>query len=520
MAIGIGYGEDGSPIPGGPQLALNPETLDFGEVTQAQTRDLDIEVTNIGDFVCTIDSIITSNGDFTIIASPNSINPETTEIVTIRYTAGAPGASSGSITIQSNAINSPTGVIVQGTSVAAGTVAFSLDPPLWEFPVTKVGVASDIKVFTILNTGTVNITINNVVIDAPFAAAAPTPAYPAVILPGATLDFGVRVTPVAAGYILDTSGIHITSTAPTSPDVFQLAVQAVLITPAYTVNLGEGFTAVAFTDDVTPTIEQFDSEDLDCEEAAIARRWFDFGRPGGSANYYQCGILYEDKGTAEIEVTVRNHSASNSDTVAIGDNGSEDILTAYAQALPTYDPQGTMEFRIDRGADDGPVSIVEIIHVFESDATRLGSSSVPASITPVFTVDADNLPLTICGFSDFSVKQFDPEDLDCEEQASATRDRNLTMPGYQSSATRVQVNYENKGVASLTVTVVNRYGQTSTQTNSLGSAGADESIQQKLFDLAIEDEVLTFALSRAADAGPISLTGHNVRYVDRGEVKK
>lgn len=505
----------------GPFLVFNPPTLDFGDVTQGDSASLFVQVTNTGDDTCNINEPPSiSNPAFTVqldIFTP--LPGHATVSAILKFTAGAPGPQSGRYTWTSDAINTPHIFDVVGNSVAAGTAAISIDPPAWVFADTKTGTASAIKVFTITNTGTVNVDITAITIDAPFTAAAPIPGLPVTLAPTATLQFGVTFNPVSSVYVIDTSGVHIVSTAPSSPDLISLAGLGVPITPVFTVNGEPELCIVAFIDGsgVTDAL-QSDPADLDTEEPAMASRWTDFAMPGTSKTYYQLFITHEDKGAAILSVTLRSPAQTKTEAVLLGSAGNDDILMSDAEDVKVYDKAGFLEFKISRIADDGPVSITQLIHVWE-DRPRLGTVPIPATITPVFTVSQSDAQY-LCAFGNGAVLALDTEDLNTEEATSASRDFNMSGPGVESELVRVQINYEDKGVVTMTVTASTRRGHVTTQTIDLGTVAADETILQKLFDMFVEEEIILVSITRLASAGPLSMTGHIIRYVDRGETKK
>ncbi len=498
---------NGGRTPIGPQLSLNPASLAFGDVTQTQTAALPIVITNTGDTLCTISSIVSDNGSFVVTGTPASIAAGASATITVTYTAGAPGAATGNLTISSDAINDPVGVGMTGTSVAAGSQAISVSPSSIVFPTTKVGLASAAQIFTITNTGTVNITVTNpLTVAAPFTLTVdPTPV---TLVPGGNATFQVTFNPVSAGYVVNATGaIVATSGGPTFN--VDLEGQAVLITPAYTTNLGTDRTAAAFGS----TVSQFNETDFNCEEAGKAYRWHDFGLVGLPKNYDTLMIQHEDLGAASLNITGRNHTDSKQVSVALGDNNSNDLLDAAATLNVPYSE--SMEIRIDRNALAGPVSIVKMIHIYDQDGPYIGTVQLPVTITPAFIQNGSES--TLFAFSNASVLKCNETDFNCEEASSAVRERTLSQPGFEDSALRYQLNIEDYGAVLTTITAANRRSQPSSQPLTLGGAN-DKDIHYGLFDLDVADEVITFTISRAANGGPLVITGHVVRFIPRGEI--
>ncbi len=79
----------------GPDLYVIDYSLNFGEVTVGQYADLSFMAHNIGDATVTIDSVRTSNADFSVISSPATIAAGATETVTVRFSPTAQMTYSG-----------------------------------------------------------------------------------------------------------------------------------------------------------------------------------------------------------------------------------------------------------------------------------------------------------------------------------------------------------------------------------------------------------------------------------------
>src|SRR6266566_5084458 len=111
-------------------IAVYPVTLDFGEVTQAQTADLTLLVSNLGTRETILNlAAVSNNAAFTFTTPPATLAPGASAVVIVTFTAPAPGTVNGTLTFTSdNAINSPVTVPLTGVSVAAGTIAISINP--------------------------------------------------------------------------------------------------------------------------------------------------------------------------------------------------------------------------------------------------------------------------------------------------------------------------------------------------------------------------------------------------------
>lgn len=344
-------------------LQVTPSGLDFGDVTTGQTAQLVVTLRNLSfNGPITITSITSDNGSFVAGTLPTTIAARATATVTITYTAGAVGAATGTLTIDCDSDNAPIPVALVGNSVAAGTKAISISPSSWIFDPTKTGVDSATVTFVITNTGTVDVTVQIPVVAAPFSGVG-LPGAPTVIAAGGTLSFGVKFTPVAAGYIAKGSGISITSDAPSSVDHVDLEGMGVGITPAYVVSMGAEATYTGFRN----TVKKFDPADLNCESAAFAERTFVLAGPGVESRTMRLELQYEDKGEASVNVKITGDHIDPTTSLAQTKNQDVAIGTVaagstLAHGLADLGIEG--EFAIIRLTPTGPLSLVAYIPRF------------------------------------------------------------------------------------------------------------------------------------------------------------
>ena len=106
-----------------PSIGLGAVSLDFGNVTLAQTKDLTLAVSNTGTATLTVSSVASSNTRFSVVtAAPFNIAPGTSQTITIRFTPLAAGAQAGTLTLASNDASRPQAqVSLSGAGVASGS---------------------------------------------------------------------------------------------------------------------------------------------------------------------------------------------------------------------------------------------------------------------------------------------------------------------------------------------------------------------------------------------------------------
>jgi hypothetical protein len=101
-------------------LGLSTTSLSFGNVNVGSSNSLSVALTNNGNANVTISSLGVSNGAFTAngVSAGEMLTPNQSVTVTVQFAPSAAGAVSGTVTISSDATNSPASINVSGTGVA------------------------------------------------------------------------------------------------------------------------------------------------------------------------------------------------------------------------------------------------------------------------------------------------------------------------------------------------------------------------------------------------------------------
>ncbi|HUQ92387.1 MAG TPA: choice-of-anchor D domain-containing protein [Bryobacteraceae bacterium] len=117
LLVGTGAGSAAGPV-----IEVTPANLDFGTVVSGQTRDLMLTVRNNGSPTLAVNSITSSNPLFTqaVLSTPLNVGAGSLRMVAIRFSAGAAGAQSATLTIAGNDPARPT-VTVRLLAISAGT---------------------------------------------------------------------------------------------------------------------------------------------------------------------------------------------------------------------------------------------------------------------------------------------------------------------------------------------------------------------------------------------------------------
>jgi hypothetical protein len=149
--------------PGAGVLSASNTSLSFGNVNVGSTGALTAVVTNNGDANVTISSMTSSAAGVsaTGLSSGEVLTPNESATVTIDFNPSTAGAVTGSVSIASDATNSPTTIAVSGTGVAGmHSVTLSWNPsvsPVSGYNVYR-GTTSDGPYSTKLNSSLITTT--------------------------------------------------------------------------------------------------------------------------------------------------------------------------------------------------------------------------------------------------------------------------------------------------------------------------------------------------------------------------
>jgi len=203
-----------------PIASLNPSSVGFGnQATGTSSPAHLITVTNTGGSALNISSVSLGGANVPSFSTTNTcgsaIAPSGTCTISVTFGPAGAGAKSASVSIVSNASNSPTAVPLTGTGVS-GAPALSLSTTSIAFGTQAVGVASTAHVITVTNTGTAALSISTVSL-----MGANVPAYSqlntcgSAIAPSGTCTISVTFTPPSAG--AKSASVSIASNAAGSP---------------------------------------------------------------------------------------------------------------------------------------------------------------------------------------------------------------------------------------------------------------------------------------------------------------
>ena len=192
-------------------LSLNSASLDFGSVTAGTSKTLTVTATNTGTASITVSSASISSQYFSLSSPtlPAAILAGQSVPITLIFTPNAAGSFSATVSVTSNATNTPATFSLTGTGVAAsGQLALSSANE--NFGSVTVGSNQSLSE-TITNTGGSSVTISQVGISgAGFTLSGIT--APMTLTAGQSTSFSVTFAPQSAATA--SGNVTITSNAP------------------------------------------------------------------------------------------------------------------------------------------------------------------------------------------------------------------------------------------------------------------------------------------------------------------
>jgi hypothetical protein len=194
------------PVTGTPQVLSAGPTglLQFGSQAVGTTSaPLTVTVENTGNNFLNFNSLnFNATGPFSVTGgtceqeTDGGYSPSETCTLTVTFTPTASGPQTGSISVASNALASPSSITLQGSGTAAAPPTATLSPATLSFGSVTSGVTSSAQMLTLSNTGNAALTISGITIGgANPTDFAETNTCGASLAAGATCTISVTFTP-------------------------------------------------------------------------------------------------------------------------------------------------------------------------------------------------------------------------------------------------------------------------------------------------------------------------------------
>ena len=200
-----------------PQIAVAPQSLDFGNIIVNQTSDLTVSIANKGAGPLNIQSLAVTGTAFSLVsppAAPFKVGDAAAQLK-VRFAPTAVGnALKGTLTITSNDPSNGSVTVALSGSGVSGAPAIFVSPAFLDFGTVSAGQTKDLSV-TITNKGNAPLVVSTVKTTG--SAFSVTSSTPQPIAAGDSASVTVRFAPTGGG--AQTGTLAIASNDPAQPTV-------------------------------------------------------------------------------------------------------------------------------------------------------------------------------------------------------------------------------------------------------------------------------------------------------------
>jgi hypothetical protein len=234
-------------------LSASTSSLSFGNALVGSSASQTMTVTNSGTGSVSIAQAAISGAGFTFSGCSGAVTLAAGQslTLTVSFAPATAGSATGSLSVVSNATNSPTTIALSGTGIQP---QISVSPASASFGNVMVG-ASNSQALTINNTGTANLSVTQAALAGTgFSLTGLT--LPLTVAPGGSSSFTVGFTPASASSFA--GSVTLANNSPSSPLVVALAGTGVapalqLTASPVSLSFGSIATGTSTTQSVTVT---------------------------------------------------------------------------------------------------------------------------------------------------------------------------------------------------------------------------------------------------------------------------
>ena len=224
-------------------LSTSASSLNFGSLLVGSSTSQPFTLTNTGTGSVNVSQVAATGAGFTVTGFPGAVTLAAGQSLPLaaKFTPASAGAAAGSISVVSNATNSPLMMSLSGTGTAAAqSYLLSFSTGGLGFGNQAVGTTSSLP-FTVTNNGTGSVSISQVTAAGPgFSVSGFSGA--ATLAPGQSLSLAVKFAPTATGSV--SGSLNVVSTATNSPTTIPLSGTGTASTQTY--QLSFSTTGIAF----------------------------------------------------------------------------------------------------------------------------------------------------------------------------------------------------------------------------------------------------------------------------------
>jgi len=379
-----------------PGLASTPASVNFGNVVVGATGSVSVNLSNTGSASVTITQASVSGTGFTMVGSPNgqTIQAGQSLSFTAQFLPASVGNATGSISVASNAPNSPMTIALTGAGTQAG---LGVSPAAVNFKGVVVG-SSGTTTLNLSNTGSAAVTISQAsVAGTGFTISGLAAGL--TIQPGQNSSFTAQFQPTSTGSA--SGSISVSSNSPNSP--MTIALTGTGTQPeigAIPSSAPFGNVTVGNTNSQTITLTNGGTANLTISQGSVSGNGFKITglstpltiQPGGNATF---NAVFTPTGAGKVtgSVSLANDAPSSPYTIALSGTG-----VTQTQVL-TFNVSGLSFGNVSVGSNSSlPATLTNTgnASVTVSSSNTTGAGFTVSGVSPGETLNPNqSIPVTV-----------------------------------------------------------------------------------------------------------------------------
>jgi hypothetical protein len=370
-------------------LNVSPATFNFGSVVDGQTKSQTFSVTNTGSAPLTISQISVSGAGYTVngLVAPATLAAGQSTSFSAEFAPTTAGSLSSTVSISSNAPNSPSKVTLTGTGVAA-SVTVTASPASLAFGSINAGTSSS-KSVTVTNTGNTNVTISQITVSAKDVSTSGI-TTPLTLTPGQAKAMNVAFSPTSAESVIGNVTVMSSQGSSSVIAISGTGVQAGLLLTPTSVSFGSLPVGTANTQ--TVKISNSGTSVLTMSQVSVAGNGFSTGglslpvslNPGASSTF-NVQYLPASAGAVNGSVSIVSNAPNSPAALPLSGTGTTATQTLSFSTtnigFGNVNTGGSATQTVTiTNTGNSNVQISQII--ISGTAFTLGGASVPVTLTP------------------------------------------------------------------------------------------------------------------------------------------
>src|SRR5437899_3051227 len=343
-----------------PQISVTPPSASFGNVGVGTRNTYAFTLTNSGSASVTVSQANVSGSGLSVggLSLPLTLTPGQKTTFSVVFAPASTGNITGSVSLVSNALNSPTMIALSGIGVQPLQSQLSVVPPSASFG-DVAGGPRNTQTITLINSGTGNVTISQATPSGNgFSMTGLT--VPLTLSAGQRTSFNVAFAPTSAGSI--TGSLSLVSDAPNSHSTIALSGTGVTSTFLLTASpTSLSFGNVTVGSNSTPqtvTLTNPGNSSVSISQINVSGRGFSASGltapltlAAGQTASFSVVFASTTAGTATGNVSLVSN-ATNSPTIALSASGAQPIPLARTLSW-NPSPSETVSYNVYRGTQSG-----------------------------------------------------------------------------------------------------------------------------------------------------------------------